>query len=387
MSARLVLVLWLLVVPRPAGAEDAAAATATDDGDAPAFDPATFKLELASPDGAYSVRVGLTAQVWLVVDGFGAAGETPRATVELRRVRPTLSGTAFTPDFRYLLHVGALPGKFEFFDMMGDLRLGPGFHVRVGVWKIPLSRYRTRSYKDRPLVDWANVSTIFGGERQVGLCLHSGYDAKAPPPLEWAVGVFGGINTRDVHGVGASRLYGIDLDEQDEPKYAHPEVVARIGYNHGGIDTASEADLQGGPLRFSVSLGGAWDLDPVWGRDWALRAVLEALIKVSGYSLSGALYLATVEDGETPADQRLSALGVFGTTGYVFRQRLGVAVQYSAILPQDQGVVQHEARGGVAVYILKQRVQFRVDGGAVVDMVEPEPQTDVQIRGILQMTL
>ena len=272
-------------------------------------------------------------------------------------------------------------------DITGDLTLASGFQVRIGLWKVPFTRYRVHSYKARPLVDWANVSRLFGAERQVGICFHSGYDARVPSPFEWAIGVFSGVNTRDVHGIGPAILYGLDLDELDKPQYAHPEVVARVGYNHGGIDTTGEADVEGGPFRLAVSLSGAWDLDPVWGRDWAIRGAFEALMKVSGYSLAGSFYLATVEDGETPADQRLSALGVFATTGYVFWQRLGVALQYSAILPQDEGFVQHEARGGIAVYILKQRVQFRLDGGVVVDMVEPEPLTDVQIRGILQMSL
>jgi len=393
--ARILVVALVVLAAPPAAATDGEAtdgdptggeAPGTDapDPSRPAFDPATYKLELASPDRSFSVRIGLTAQVWLVVGGVGDAPETQ---VALRRVRPTLSGTAFTPKFRYLFHVGFLPGDVEFFDMMGDLRLAQGFHVRVGVWKIPFTRYRIRSYKDRSLVDWANVSQIFGGERQAGICLHSDYDAAVPPRFEWALGVFSGINTRDRHAIGVSKLYGIDLDEIDQPGYAHPEVVARVGLNLGGIDTKAEADLEGGPFRLALSLGGAWDLNPVWGRDWAIRGAFEALMKVRGYSLAGTFYLATIEDGETPADQRLSALGVFATTGYVFHRRLGVSLQYSAILPQHRGAVQHEGRGGVAVYILKRRVQLRADGGVVVDRVEPEPRTDVQIRGILQMSL
>ena len=71
----------------------------------PAFDPATFKLQLASPDGSFSIRFGLTAQIWLVVNEFGELGDTPKTRVHIRRVRPTLSGTAFTPRFHYLFHV------------------------------------------------------------------------------------------------------------------------------------------------------------------------------------------------------------------------------------------------------------------------------------------
>jgi len=349
-------------------------------------DPRTYKLEIVSPDRQWKLRVGLTAQMWLhAQDELPAGGEgEPEATVEFRRVRPTLSGTAFTRRFSYLFHLSVLPHEWEFMDLMGDYAFTPGLHLRFGQWKIPLSRYRTRSYKNRQLVDWAIVSSYFGAERQVGAALHNGYDAKTPPPLEWALGVFTGVNARSAHAVGPQKLYEPVAGE--EPRAIHPEVVARIGYNHNGIDTTGEGDLLGGPFRFAVHASAAWDLRPVFAEDWALRAALEGLVKVRGFSLAASGYLATVPDGDSIRDQRLGAIGGWIAAGYVIAHRVEIAAQYAVVRPVDGSPVQ-EPRVGVNVFILGRRVQWRTDFGAVLACGSCEGTTDLQVRSLIQASL
>ena len=349
-------------------------------------DPAAFKFEIVSPDQQWRLRVGLTAQIWLLVeDEMPAGGEgEPVASIGFRRVRPTLSGTAFTSRFSYLFHISVLPDEWEFVDLMGDYAFTPRFHLRFGQWKIPFTRYRTRSYKNRQLVDWAIVSPYFGAERQIGVALHSGYTAGAPEPFEWALGVFSGVNARSAHGVGPSKLYEASGDVAG--RSIHPEVVVRVGYNHGGIDTMGEGDLLGGPFRFAVHASAAWDLQPVFAEDWALRAAVEGLVKVRGFSFAVTGYLATVQEGDDLGSQRLGATGAWIAAGYVIAHRVEIAGQYAVVLPDGGSPVQ-EPRVGVNVFVLGRRVQWRTDVGAVVTCGACDRATDFQVRSIIQASL
>ena len=226
----------------------------------------------------------------------------------------------------------------------------------------------------------------FGAERQIGVLLHDGYDSGVPPRCEWAVGVFNGINSRTAHGVGPSMIYEPPTDPE-QGRGLHPEVVFRLGYNHGGINTTGEGDLEGGPFRFAVSLGGAVDFAPVFAEDWGIRGAADALIKAHGFSLAGTFYVATVQDGPTLGDQRLGALGAWAATGYVIKKRVEIAGQYAAVIPAQEGEPVHEVRGGVNVFILGRRVQWRTDGGVVLGRDDAGATTDIQMRSILQMTL
>ena len=348
----------------------------------------SFKFEIASPDRTYSLRFSLAAQLWMVTHDSGSVGgaREQSAVVQVRRVRPTISGTAFSPAFRYMVHVSVTPNAFEFMDLTADYAFTPGFRVRIGQWKIPFTRYRIRSYKNRQVVDWAITAKYFGAERQIGVLLHDGYDSGVPPRCEWAVGVFNGINSRTAHGVGPSMIYEPPTDPE-QGRGLHPEVVFRLGYNHGGINTTGEGDLEGGPFRFAVSLGGAVDFAPVFAEDWGIRGAADALIKAHGFSLAGTFYVATVQDGPTLGDQRLGALGAWAATGYVIKKRVEIAGQYAAVIPAQEGEPVHEVRGGVNVFILGRRVQWRTDGGVVLGRDDAGATTDIQMRSILQMTL
>lgn len=386
--------LLVLAAPAAAGAPAPEGENAPEEKAAPDEAPAKpFRLEIASPDGRYRMRFGLVAQAWLRYreDWRSAAGPSDRdVLVEFRRIRLLLSGNAFTPAFAYKLQLSVLPGQFEMLDLYGDYSFTPGVRLRFGVWKIPFTRFRTRSFSDRQLADWPIVSQVFGAERQLGIALHDGYADRVPPPFEWAFGVFTGVNTRSSHGVGASMLF--PADEVVEAVPIHPELVARVGYNHRGIDTKGEGDLEGGlpdagPFRFAVHLSAAWDLQPTPGQDWGIRAALEGLMKVSGYSLSLGGYLATIQDGPSPVRQRPGAVGLWAGTGFVIARRVEISGQYAFVQPLDRSASIHEPRIGLGVFILGRRVQWRTDVGAQVTCDEGEGNTDVQIRSLIQMAI
>ncbi len=352
-------------------------------------DPEKFKLEIVSPDGEWKMRFGLTAQIWTQVNDRGPLDADPddREThwiVDFRRVRPTLSGTAFTHRFGYLLHLSVLPGSWEFMDLMGDYAFTPGLHLRFGQWKVPYTRHRIRSYKNRQVVDWSSVSKYFGAERQIGVCLHNGYDASMPPPFEWAVGVFTGVNARTAHAVGPSLLYTWE-DGDPVGRPIHPEIVGRVAYNHGGIDTTGEADLEGGAPRFALSVSGAWDLRPEFAQDWAVRGAADALFKAGGFSAAATFYIATAQVDESLTSQRMGAVGAWAGVGYVIAKRVQIVAEYALVDPVGVDGTVHEPRGGVAVFILGRRIQWRTDGGVV--LYPDREESDIQVRSIIQMSL
>lgn len=352
-----------------------------------------FVFEIASPDGDYRLRLGLTAQIWVRYQEQwdSPAGPSSRwIDLDFRRIRVLLGGNAFTPAFTYKLQLNFLPGQFEMLDLYGDYAFTEDLRLRFGVWKIPFSRFRTRSFTNRQLVDWPVISKYFGAERQLGLALHDGYADRRPPPFEWAVGVFTGVNTRASNAIGAELLHGPPAETESWP--VHPEVVARVGYNHGGIDTLGENDLEGAapgpePFRFAVHLSGAWDLQPVAGQDWGIRGALEGLIKVGGYSFSLGGYAASVQEGPSPVSQRPGALGLWAGTGYVIARRVEIAGQYALIQPLDREASIHEPRVGVNVFIVGRRVQWRTDVGAVFGFEEGDGEANVQIRSVIQASL
>lgn len=298
-------------------------------------------FELKSRDGNWSLRPGLAVQLRLVLTSLAepGAGDPPDSYVEARRIRPTLGGALFNKDLSYLLHLSTAPGAVELMDWYLDYRFGDGLRAQAGQFKIPFTRYRMASYKHLTFTDWAVATKYFGAERQMGLSLHNGHGVPGVP-LSYEVGVFTGTNARAAHGVGPSLVYGeapanpSDLIDPAPRASLHPELVAHLAYNLGGIDPRQDTDFTAGDLRLSAGLSAAWDLDPVVTEDLALRLAPEVLIKYRGASLFGVFYLgfdrASGADADV-LDQQLAMLGGLVQASYFFAGQLEVSARWSMV--------------------------------------------------------
>ena len=407
----------MLITQAPAGIAHAAEAeqgpaqdpvtAAEDDAGREVADPTRFQL--VSPDGDYRLELGIAAQLWVNYERAEKVPVGPTAydyVAEFLRIRLGLGGNAFTRAFTYELQLSVLPGKFEMLDLYGDYAFAPAFRVRLGVWKIPFTRLRTRSFADRQLVEWPIVTRYFGAERQLGIALHNGYTDASPPRFEWAVGAFTGVNIRGLYGVGPSLIDEEEDEEKDEEKEDdlpgsrvnepfHPEIVVRVGYNHGSIDTRSERDFEGsllerGPLRFAFHLSGTWDARPVAGVDWGFRVAAEGLVKYRGCSLAASFYLATLQYGSSPSYHLPRAAGAWVATGIVIARRVEIAGEYAWIRSLDDGGHTHQPRLGVNVFLAKRRIQIRADIGGYFDRGghwRGSNWQGIQLRSLVQMTL
>jgi hypothetical protein len=87
--------------------------------------------------------------------------------------------------------------------------------------------------------------------------LHNDYERS--PAFEWAVAVMNGTGDK---GASAAASWSTPHDGDgaitsgkfsNVPETFRPQLVLRVGYNHGKLAGYSEGDLEGGPLRFGVA--------------------------------------------------------------------------------------------------------------------------------------
>lgn len=350
--------------------------TATESDHSPLLPERLKPYRVATEDGAWSLRFALATQVQ-----YSYHHQDRESEVRVRRLRPVFSGNLGLKELTFKLHLSVLPDDLEFMDYYVDYAALPDLRIRAGVYKIPFTRYRIQSFQRLTLVDWSILTGYFGAERQLGITFHNGYEK--PRAIEYEVGVFTGQNTRASHAAKLAGLYGVDvlnrsdLTGPDPFDGLHPEIVARVAYNHGGIDTSSDTDFQGGPVRFSAGLSAAWDIRPERFQDLALRMAPEVLVKAHGFSTSVIAYLGLVQMGDDMADVDLGLWGVQAQASYLAASRYELSLRYAFLQVLDalgndvqaNGIVgetddlehRHELSAGFNVYLVGNQFKWQND--------------------------
>lgn len=204
--------------------------------------------------------------------------------VELRRLRTSLGSRFLQGKVRSAVQVNLTPSSPELLDAWFMYVPIQQLAVRVGQFKVPYTRYRLQSFAALSLTDWAPTTAMFGAERQIGLELLN--PAPGQSTWEYGVGVFTGDNARATHAVGLTETYGgvptnrSSFQGLEAPARIHPEFIARVAKDFGGIDTATSTDYVGGPLRSSVGLSAAWDARAKHREDLSGRLAIEWLAKL-----------------------------------------------------------------------------------------------------------
>jgi hypothetical protein len=269
-----------------------------------------------------SVRIGFSVQTRLDFESKDKGADAERQETLLgyfRTVRPVLSGSFPKHKLAFQLQMNTVPGALELLDMYFDWKAGRHVQLRFGQFKTPFTRYRNQSRLRLTFVDWPIVGPYFGAERQIGFCLHNGFDN--PPKYEYALGVFSGKNARASHGIGIAKVYDVDLTNPsllngDGGKTEfNPELFLRLAYNRGGIDVSSDTDPERGPLRYSVGLNGAWDLKAERYTDFNWRLAPELLAKYRGWSFGLIGYAGGSRVGEE-VEVKPTMLGLLARLAY-----------------------------------------------------------------------
>ncbi len=295
-------------------------------------------FEWVSKDRQHSLRVGLAVQLLFRVDNKDMGANTDRDNIvyaEARRIRPNLRGSLMDGMFEFYLHLNTSPNTLDLLDYYINYKPHPYAQIRIGQWKIPFTRYRIQSYKRLTLVDWANTSKCFGAERQIGLAVHSGLEN--PQKIDYAFGVFSGTNARSSQALGIATLYGEEIISSSNlakpgPKMEfHPELAARIGYNHNGIDLRRDTDFEGGPFRFHLGVSATYDLNADKEIDFTARFAPEFLMKVHGVSLSLVYYVGWGDRVMANEIPEIAMMGGLVQASYVFIKRVELAARYSVV--------------------------------------------------------
>ena len=381
-------------------------------------------FELVSPDSTSRLRLQFVGQLRLGFEskdrGKGKS-RTKETYMEARRIRLLLSGSVFASDLTYRLHLSTAPGSLELMDFYFNYRHKRWPEFRYGQYKTPFTRYRIQSFQNLTFVDWAIVTKFFGAERQMGFALHNGYEK--PPRWGYIFGVFTGVNARASHGIGVAKVYGeeapnpSDLAHPGPRAKFHPEVFLHLVYSAHGIQIQSDTDEEGGPLRYSVSVSGGWDLDPMAYQDFTIRLAPEVLVKYHGASFFAVGYAGFAQIGDASVN-KLAMLGGLGQTAYRINRRLEFSARYAivdfrdalvddaaarakeliaqaseetlaAVKAQykDAGQVrrEQEATVGCNVYLVGHSLKWQNDAGMLRHNRRSETRVDYQVRSQFQV--
>jgi hypothetical protein len=375
----------------PAAPPAAPPVPAPADTPAPAAPLAGYKsgFFIHSEDGKFALKIGGRGQVRYSFENIDAGDErVERTAFAAERVRLDLSGHAHAPHIQYKLQADFGKGFVTLKDLIIDYGVGGNVWLRAGQFKRPFSRQQLTSSGRLELVDRAITDRFFGAGRDLGVAVHNQYDKS--PTFEWIAGVFNGTGDRSV----LSGTVVVDPDDgrgqitggsfSNVPAHLAPAVVVRAGYNHGGIRGYSEADLEGGPLRFAVAASALAEFDGDGDDRSGIRAEVDYIAKVEGLSTTGGVYVSTAQDGGRFRDQSFHAVGLHVQAGYVFAERFGLAARYAHVFP-DAGDDQVEIGAGFSLYQFKHNFQWQTDvsalGGAVADVAD-----HVRVRTQLQLS-
>jgi len=346
---------------------------------------------IQSPDKNFKLVINNRVQTrfsWEVDNGFDELSDD-EMKFAIQRARLTMKGHVFNDDIKFKFQTDYGKGSASLKDFYVNFRLTKGLHFRLGQWKRPFSRQYLTSSGKQEFVGRAITDDAFQTGRDVGFALHNNY--LKSPTFEWVIGVFNGTGTKA--GLSGDVLVDPDTGEGDitsgkfsnVPDQLNPTMVARVGYNHGGIKGYSEADLEGGGVRFSLGASVRAVLNVLDdSRDMELAAQGDFILKMSGLSLSGAFYY----------DDAQKFMGFHTQLGYVLNKKYQPVLRYARLItPRGDGLHPdgdsndtQELAGGVSVYFYGHKLKWQTDVGArMQDISGTDGETEYLVRSQLQL--
>ena len=374
--------------------------TASAEGDVLAGFKKGFFLK--SADGDFKLKIGARVQTryqYDAIDGIGdtaddGSGADDKQSFSIPRARLTLKGNAYGKDLTYKFQTDFGKGLVNLKDFFANYKFSESVHIRIGQWKRPFSRQQINSSSKLSLVDRAITDKLYGAGRDIGIALHNNYEKS--PEFEWAFGVFNGTSVKPAIKTTVS------IDPADTSASAasskmtntisrlQPAFVGRVGYNMGGIKGYSEGDHEHGDFRLAVGLGGMW-LHSYDDEASALRANLDFIMKVSGFSLSGAAYVAMDETTDAAGDTSLgmTSLGLHAQASYLLSDGYQPVLRFEWKMPEETSAANEDqkvATLGFNWFINGHKVKWQTDVSMIfsTDGTTDGEETDMRLRSQLQ---
>lgn len=295
------------------------------------FDKGFF---IRSDDEKYGLKITGRFQPYFNYS-YVRSSKDSRPQFEVRRARIVLDGNLHGKSLQYKLQTDFGRGNVTIRDAHVDVKLASETWLRIGQWKRPFSRQRITSSGRFELTEQSITDRAFGAGRDIGIAVRNDYEKS--PELEWIVGVFNGRGDAPVlsGSVTVDPMTGMGTlgptTSTNVPSEFRPAIVGRVGYNTKGLKGYSEADLEGGPLRFgtalSVWLEGDVDDDAVSSQ----KVQADYILKAEGFSTTGGVYFLTAQDGAKLLDQEASLFGFHLQAGYMLTPKWQAAARYGYV--------------------------------------------------------
>jgi phosphate-selective porin len=369
--------------PAPAPAPTPAPAVAVTDAPQPSYG---YKGGFFFADGKGN-KMTIQGRVQSRFEFENADGGDSESAFSIPRARLTLRGSAHDKKIGYKFQTDFGKGFASLKDFYVDYKLGGGeMRVRAGQFKKPFGRQQINSSSKLEFVDRSIVDKAFNNGRDIGVEVHN--NLGKGKNLEWAVGVFNGSGDKGQFSgdvtvdpmTGEGEVSGGKFS--NVPSAVRPAIVARIDHNSEGFKGYSEADLEGGPLRYSV---GAAAMMHFSGGDStaAARAGADFVVKSQGLSATGGIYVA--QEGADEGDLSYTGLGTYAQLGYVLARKWQPALRY-ALLNAESGDKSHEIAGAISLYEFKHNFKWQSDVAVLINDIVGMSTNDLRARTQLQLT-
>jgi hypothetical protein len=249
-------------------------------------------------DGKFELKIKARVQSLYTGTSKVANGDRQQnGQFQIRRARLVLEGKLFGDDLLYKFQTEFGAGLVHLKDWTADVRVGNDIWLRAGQWKRPFSRQFINSSGALEVIDRSITDGAFTAGRDVGIAIRNDYEKS--PEVEWVVGVFSGRNN-EVPTITATvdpMTGAVTAAQSNVAKSIKPILVGRVGFNHGKLKGYSEADLEGGDLRWGVAGAIALEADADRDSKASHRAQADWIVKSDGLSITGGLYFATAGTG------------------------------------------------------------------------------------------
>jgi hypothetical protein len=359
--------------PPPPPRKGSPLTVAYDGGTVFRTDDETFELKLT---GRMQTRYEL-----FKVLGEDEDGESPELVQRfvLPRTRIGMDGYVFSRDIRFKME-GSFSdnGNPRLRDFYFDVGLAGGQVIfRAGQFKRPYNRQELVSDFGTEMPEKAATNEFARGSRDIGLMVHNGIE-RSPDGLEWALAFVNGQGDRAVPRCTQAGGSITCSPPSNVPSDFQPQLVARLGFNVGGIRGYSEADLEGGPLRLAAAVSyKLMNIEDDDLRGHGLQADL--VIKAHGLSFQAAGFMEKLGDADTQFAGHAQA-GVFLTPKqHQLVGRFG-ATPLPVTATGDQDYVL-EIRGGFNWYFFGHSLKWSNDIGIVKATTEG---ADAELQARLQ---
>jgi phosphate-selective porin OprO/OprP len=346
---------------------------------------------IQSADGMFKMAINGRVQArytYESVDGLGE-GEDDKTFFSIPRARLTLKGHAFSKDITYKFQSDFGEGAVNLKDFFVDYAFSKNsVHLRVGQWKKPFSRQQINSSSKLALVDRPLTDKEFGAGRDIGIALHSNYGKTAG--MEYTLGVFNGTGDKGWFSGSAEADGDANTDDNVTGKFTNvpdrfnPTIVARFGYNSEGMKGYSEADLEGGSLRYSIGLSTMADLILDDLGTSKMNNDLDFAVKANGFSTTGGFYLA---NGNADGIGEISAMGAHLMAGYVLNGKYQPVLRYTWYAPEDEGNDMNILTAGLSVYFLNHNLKWQTDVASIFEENADAYLGDMNLRIRSQLQL